>query len=766
MSDLPTRRKFLKQAALAATAIAGSRFCAARAAEPESKNSVGLPWYRRTMRWGQTNIAEIDPERYDIAWWRSYWKRTNTQGVVVNAGGIVAYYPTRVPLHRQAEFLHGRDLFGELCRAAHQDGLAVFARMDSSKAHEDFYRAHSDWFAVDSAGQPHRSGEFYVACVNSPYYEEHITAILREVIELYHPEGFTDNSWSGLGRSSPCFCENCERKFRERTGKPIPRQRNWNDPLYRQWVEWNYARRVELWELNNRVTRNAGGPDCIWVGMNAGSISGQAQSFRDYREICRRAEMIMLDHQSRSDAGGFQNNGDTGKLVHGLLGWDKLIPESMAMYQAGRPTFRLSSKPAAEARLWMLDGLAGGLQPWWHHLNAYHEDRRMYHTAEPVYRWHKANEEYLRNRRPVATVGVVWSQRNIDFYGRDDAELLVELPWRGMTQALVRARIPYLPVHADDLERDAGQFSALILPNLAAMSDSQIKSIRGFVQRGGGLIATGQSSLFDESGDARPDFALAELFGAHVTGALLAASEATRHRIAAETTHSYLRLTPELRAGVDGPHVKDEPASAGKRHPVLRGFEETDILPFGGVLEPLKIDARAQVLLTYIPPFPVFPPEASWMREPKTDVPGLIINETRGGNRIAFLPADIERRFARDNLPDHGNLLANMVRWALKDELPLVVEGHGLVDCHLYYQANRFVLHLVNLTNAGTWRQPVDDLIPIGPLRVRVKLPEGAPGTSLRLLVAYRTIRGSTTKGWSTFELGSVLDHEVVVSNP
>jgi hypothetical protein len=474
----------------------------------------------------------------------------------------------------------------------------------------------------------------------------------------------------------------------------------------------------------------------------------------------------MLDHQSRSDSAGFQNNGETGKLVHGLLGWDKVIPESMAMYQAGRPTFRLTSKPAPEARLWMLDGLAGGLQPWWHHLNAYHEDRRMYHTAEPVYRWHKANEEYLRNRRPVATVGVVWSQRNVDFYGRDDAELLVELPWRGIAQALVRARIPWLPVHADDLERDAGQFSALILPNLAAMSDSQIKVVRGFVARGGGLIATSQSSLFDEWGDARADFALGDLFGAHVAGTLLAASESARHRLAAETTHSYLRLTPELRARVDGPHMPGEPHEGGKRHAVLRGFEETDILPFGGVLEPLKVDSGAQVLLTFVPSFPVFPPEASWMREPKTNVPGLILNRSTSGSRIAFLPADLDRRYARDNLPDHGNLLANLVRWAAKDNLPLVVDGHGLVDCHLYYQANRFVLHLVNLTNAGTWRQPVDELMPIGRMRLRVKLPDGARGTDLRLLVADKTLRGSTSKGWCTFEITSVLEHEVVVSNP
>src|SRR5262249_1989910 len=48
------------------------------------------PWYRRALRWGQTNITEIDPTSYDIAWWRRYWRDTRVQGVIVNAGGIVA----------------------------------------------------------------------------------------------------------------------------------------------------------------------------------------------------------------------------------------------------------------------------------------------------------------------------------------------------------------------------------------------------------------------------------------------------------------------------------------------------------------------------------------------------------------------------------------------------------------------------------------------------------------------------------------------------
>ena len=68
------------------------------------------------------------------------------QGVIINAGGIVAYYPSKFPLHHRAEFLGGRDLYGDLAGAAHADGLAVLARMDSNRTAEDFFRAHPDWF--------------------------------------------------------------------------------------------------------------------------------------------------------------------------------------------------------------------------------------------------------------------------------------------------------------------------------------------------------------------------------------------------------------------------------------------------------------------------------------------------------------------------------------------------------------------------------------------------------------------------------------------
>jgi hypothetical protein len=741
----PTRRQFLEGAGLlAAVAMMG------QSGLGQAETQTAIPWYRRTYRWGQTNITEADIGRYDIAWWRQYWKRTATQGVIINAGGIFAYYPSKFPLHRRAQGLGDRDLYGELAAAAHADGLVVLARMDSSKAHADFYRAHPDWFARESGGRPYRSGELYVACINGPYYEQYLPDVLREIIERSHPEGFADNSWSGLDRGSICYCDNCAKRF----GQSLPKAHDWDDPVYRKWIEWSYQRRVEIWDFFNRVTRETGGADRLWVGMNSGSVSGQSRSFREVREICSRSKIVLLDHQSRSDLGGFADNAITGKLIHGALGWDKLVPESMPMYQAGRPTFRLSAKPAPEARMWMFCGFAGGIQPWWHHISAYHEDRRAYHTAEPVMKWHQENQKYLVDREPVATIGVVWSQRNTDYFGRDNPEELGDQPWRGFTQALVRARIPFVPVNADDIAREAPKLAALILPNIGAMSDFHVAAIRKFVESGGGIVATGQTSFYDQWGDPRADFALADLFGVAGGKPDRATANAARH--------TYLRIKVEHRAKVEGPHVSGEPVDDSPRHPALAGFDETDILPFGGTLRPLKVKSNATALLTFVPSFPAFPPETAWMRTPSTDIPGLIVNEG-GRGRVAFLPADIDRRFAIDNLPDHGNLLANLVRWAAKGDLPLEVRGHGLVDCELYRQPGRMILHVVNLTSAGTWRAPVDELIAIGPLRLRVRLADDVRPKTKKMLVAQRSEGAKIEDGWAVFELGSVLDHEVVV---
>lgn len=759
-----SRRRFIRQAAAAGLALVSSDLITLAHADSGSKLKPQntIPWYRSAKRWGQTNITEKDPGQYDIAWWRKHWKDTQLQGIIVNAGGIVAYYPSKIPLHKQAQFLEGRDLFGELTKAAHEEGLAVFARMDSNRAHKEFFEAHPDWFSIDSSGKPYMAGELYITCINGPYYNDHIPSVLEEITVKYRPEGFTDNSWSGMGRDSICYCDNCKKSFRDKTSMDLPSTKNWNDKAYRLWIRWSYNRRTEIWDLNNRVTKAAGGPYCIWSGMNSGSVSNQSATFRDYKELCSRAEIVMLDSQARNNNSGFQQNANTGKLIHGLLGWDKLAPESMAMYQAGSPTYRVAAKPIPEARMWMIEGIAGGIQPWWHYISAYHEDRRIYKTAGPLFRWHKANEEFLTDRQPVATVGVVWSQQNVDFYGRDDAEFLVDQPYNGIIQALIRARIPYIPVHADHIDRHTGKLSVLILPNLGILTTSQVEALKQYANKGGGIVATGETSLYDEWGDMLPDFALAGLFGAHIQNKTAVFEPATNKR-SANTLHTYLRLTPELRGSIDGPLTGQEPVVTGRRHEVLKGFEETDIMSFGGVLEQLKTDPGAETLMTFIPEFPIYPPETAWMREPKTNIPGLMVNTMQSGSRIVYMPADIDRQFGRYNLPDHGNLISNLIRWAAKDDIQLIVEGKGLIDFNIYMQPGRLIIHIVNLTSAGTWRQPVDEFIPVGPLKIKVRLPQGISGANIKQLVSGSGEKVKTEKGWCSFNVQSVSDHEVVV---
>jgi hypothetical protein len=310
----------------------------------------------------------------------------------------------------------------------------------------------------------------------------------------------------------------------------------------------------------------------------------------------------------------------------------------------------------------------------------------------------------------------------------------------------------------------------LVLPNVGALSDAQVATLRRFVERGGSLVATGDTSRCVEWGRPSEDFALAVLFGCRKPGNARASADQARGAggrtdaafAPSPGGHTYLRLSPELRARVDGPEIGDEPAPSGSRHPVLAGFEETDILAFGGALAPLEVAPGAVVPLTFVPPFPTYPPETAWMRQPVTDIPGLILSE-HGPSRVAYLAADIDRRYAIEHLPDHARLLANIVRWASGSPGPLSVEGTGLIDCHVYEQPGRLILHLVNLTSEATWRAPLVDLIRVGPFTVRLRLTAGLSRPGARLLVSGGQPRVTVDGGFATFRVDSILDHEIVV---
>ncbi|MCR8632037.1 alpha-amylase family protein [Paenibacillus radicis (ex Xue et al. 2023)] len=707
-------------------------------------NDAALPWYRKTYRWGQTNLTEMDPVYGDLSWWKEYWRKTRVQGVIINAGGIVAYYPSSLKLQYRAEGLGEQDLFGDWAAAARQEGLSVLARMDINRATKEFYNAHPDWFVVNSEGEPLIVEGRYFSCINSDYYKKYIPEVLKEIIVNYRPDGFTDNSWTGVSRKSICHCLNCRAKFKAEVGLELPTASNWNDPAYRKWIKWSYSCRTENWDLFNQVTQEHGGADCLWLGMvNANPVKTHA-SFCDLKEVGERSVIMMCDHQSRDTLNGFEQNSLNGHLLHGVAGWDSIIPESMSNYIRGERSFRQGSNPANETRLWMVEGIAGGISPWYHHVGAVQKDRRQFDNAPPVMQWHEENERYLYNRRPVANVGLIWSQENIEFYGNDDTYEKVELPWHGFVRALTRARIPFIPVHADHIAREAANLEVLILPDLAAMTDSQCLAVQRFVESGGNLVFTGASATLNEWGETRARFPLQSITGMEHLFKVEGAVGKQSSDWAFFNAHNYFNLPDN-------------------RHEVLAGFENTEILPFGGQVHRVQIvDESLTELATYIPSYPIYPPEFSWVRTPQTDIPVMLAGQHSSGGRLFYFAGDVDRCYGRTHLPDLGELLANAVKWAAADKLPLKVEGPGYLDCKLYRQENRLILHIVNLSGANQHPGYLEEYLPVGPITVSLKL-EGLQPSSVQLKVAGREAIPTLDDSWITVRVDSVADHELII---
>jgi hypothetical protein len=165
--------------------------------------SNAKPWYESMRRCGQLNLNERDPVTLDVTKWIDYWASLKLNALLLNGGGIVAFYPTAIPHHHRSEFLGTRDLFGELVAAAKGKEMRVVSRMDCNYAYEDALRAHPEWFERNLDGSPRPHGEspwLFKTCMFSSYFTQQMPAIYREINARYPVDGFFTNGWPSTGR--------------------------------------------------------------------------------------------------------------------------------------------------------------------------------------------------------------------------------------------------------------------------------------------------------------------------------------------------------------------------------------------------------------------------------------------------------------------------------------------------------------------------------------------------------------------------------------
>ena len=67
-------------------------------------------WANKPLRWAQLAFVENDPGRCDPDFWLDYFKKIHIEGALLSAGGVVAYYPTKLPLHHRSDFLGNSEI--------------------------------------------------------------------------------------------------------------------------------------------------------------------------------------------------------------------------------------------------------------------------------------------------------------------------------------------------------------------------------------------------------------------------------------------------------------------------------------------------------------------------------------------------------------------------------------------------------------------------------------------------------------------------------
>jgi hypothetical protein len=717
-----SRREFLESSALVGIARGVGKTSLSFAGNQPSADQT---WFDKPMRWAQLTLVENDPGRYDPQFWLDYFQRTHSDAACLSAGGIVAYYPTRIPLHHRSAWMKESDPFGELFRGCRKLNMYVLARTDPHAVRQAVYDAHPDWIAVDVEGRQRRhwaNPELWVTCALGPYNFEFMTEVHREIMTLYRVDGIFCNRWEGHGT---CYCEHCRRNFRAAFGMELPRTADPLDPARRNYLVWRLQRLTELARLWDSEIRKIN-PQARYV----------PNGFPDLKVAGEIADILFIDHQGRRGLTAPWANGSTVKEYRATLG-RKPIGGIFSVGLEEPYRWKDSVQSEAEIRIWVADGVANGMRPWFTKFSGTLYDRRWLQVVESIYQRHYRIERYLRNEAPLARVGMVYSEQTREYYDASRPQARNGEHELGMYQALIEARIPFEKVHDHLLDAEhLDPFKLLILPNIAALSDEQCRSLEAYVQRGGSLLATFETSLYDQWGVKRTDFGLAGLFAVSWKG-----------KLEGPMQNSYLGLNPD-------------PAS-GKFHPVLAGLEDATRI-INGVWR-LEVEPVGEFPspITLIPSYPDLPMEDVYPRVPRTNIRELYLREL-GKNRIVYFPWDVDRAFWEVLNVDHGRLLRNAIEWATNEEKPVTVTGSGVLDVAFWRQKESITVHLVNLTNPMMMKGPFRELIPLASQEVKVRLPQDKKPRKVQLLVSDQVPRTREAAGVLTVWVPSILDHEVV----
>ncbi len=629
-----------------------------------------------------------------------------------------------------------RDLLSEYLPEAHKRGIRVLIYYNVHWLNLEFGKDHPDWLQVDAQGKiiDDLYGSGNVPCVNSPWREWSLQGI--EDLASYDIDGiFLDGP---IFIPGACYCESCQDKFRRKHGLDLPRREDWEDPAWSRFIEFRYDSVAEYLRDAERALKRVKQDAVIY--MNSTGLWPAWPAARDNRRLVPHQDILgaeggFLYYDLRSEP--LWKPGMTAKLLETQSN-GKPIVVFIAGANKGWDEYLLTP---VETRLLYADTVANGANPWYG-VSLSSIDRPGALAAAEMNRFILSNSEFLEGAVPVAKVGLFWSTRTADFYrssipvtdftpqgGKIEKQVAAgdfHAEFLGCYELLVRSHIPFNIIDEESLRPEVlRNYDLIIAPNCACISENNVETIKDYVRNGGNLIASFETSRYDEYGVLLREPGLVEVFGV------------------------------KAGKGVFGP-MKLDYMSVVSGHPAIDGLSAR-LLPcptYGMEVIP----TTSRVIMMYHEKMP-----ARYVKLPPLSGKPAILMNSYGKGSCLYIAGNFFEHYNSYHNPDYRVIIVNSVRLMARtlvtlDNCPQSVE----ITLRHQPDKRRILVHLVNFT--GEMTRPIESIVPIRDLTISLhgfKALRHAKALRLNM-----ELNLEETEEGVAFKLPLLKEYEVIVLEP
>lgn len=666
-------------------------------------------WNRMPFRLIQTNLREIDAGM-DVDAYVQSMVDASANVVLLNVGGIVANYPTKLPFQFRNTFMKG-DLVGELVKKLHEKGIKVIGRFDFSKINETLAAKKPEWLYVGTNGKNVNYNGQVHTCINGGYQQLYSLEILKEAITSYPLDGiffnmigYTTSDYSGLNYGI-CQCENCKKRFHDSTGNTLPVRADMNDPVYRQYNDFKKTTSEKLFNEIGRHIKTLNPKLIIDSYVDAG------------------VDMIASESGASLSPEYEWNYSATDNVKRTLGSYKDRSPSNLLIYFQAIGYRHIGTSPNL-AKVWMLENMLQGAPLGFVVVGTLvnYEDRVFIPTLNDLYGFHKANENLFTNLEPRSKIGLIRGSR-------DEYEGMIKLLTEEhiMFDVLEPAAVgnPRAPKRLED-------YDALILGDVASMDTAFISIIDNYVKKGGRILSTGFTSTSDELGKPLNRIRLQSL------GVMPA------YDVFKQARSTYLKVSD------------NDKKTLGQEE-----FKDFSIMMMYSDFLKCKSRGEASGFLKLLPETRFGPPEKSYYSEENiTDVPGVFIN-AYGNGKTVFVPWRLGAQYQFKGNYAHRALFAAALKNILKLEPTIQTNASPLIE--ITQEANRNgAFEWIGMINhsgqiGGSLREPV------GISNTSIRFKPLKPVKEIRLLRSGVTANFKKTGEWIEFIVPQVNDFEMAL---